>query len=211
MAKLEYNVDLEVGDTVICIHMDDPYSPVTTGMRGTVKRRSEVFGETQYNVDWDNGSRLALISGVDKWARVPKKRTDESVLITTKKNFLVENFYKEHKDYFKYFNHRLFHQFMKKLRESGVANMFGSPQYLYMGRERIEHKHKYDDIPNEESYDDMLEMSEDVRNDLISGSMTYLEDNNKEVNPRSVSRVVEKFAKDAFMVFTRIAGGSLPT
>jgi hypothetical protein len=180
-------------------------------MRGTVKRRSEVFGETQYNVDWDNGSRLALISGVDKWARVPKKRTDESVLITTKKNFLVENFYKEHKDYFKYFNHRLFHQFMKKLRESGVANMFGSPQYLYMGRERIEHKHKYDDIPNEESYDDMLEMSEDVRNDLISGSMTYLEDNNKEVNPRSVSRVVEKFAKDAFMVFTRIAGGSLPT
>jgi hypothetical protein len=41
--------------------------------------------------------------------------------------------------------------------------------------------------------------------------MTYLEDNNKEVNPRSVSRVVEKFAKDAFMVFTRIAGGSLPT
>jgi hypothetical protein len=211
MAKLEYNVELEVGDRVICINMDDPYSPVSTGIPGTVKRKSVVFGETQYNVDWDNGSKLALISGVDKWARMPKKRTDESTVVITKKNFLNENFYKEHKDYFKYFDHRLFHQFMKKLRESGVTNMFGSPRYLYMGKERIEHEHKYDNIPNEESYNDMLEMSDDVRNELISGSMTYLEDNDKEVNPRSVSRTVEKFAGDAFKVFTRIAGGSLPT
>ena len=36
MAKLNYNPELEIGDRVICIKMDDEYSPIPMGIGGVV-------------------------------------------------------------------------------------------------------------------------------------------------------------------------------
>ena len=66
MARLNLNPELSKGDRVICISMDDEYAAVPTGIPGTVTQVSVVFGEKQYNVSWDNGSKLALIDGADK-------------------------------------------------------------------------------------------------------------------------------------------------
>lgn len=211
MARLEYNTELEVGDRVICIRMDDDYSPVSTGMQGTVKRKSVVFGDTQYNVDWDNGSKLALIDGVDKWAKAPKRKTEESFLVTTKKNFIKENFYQKNKELFKYFNHRLLLNYLKILRDTGITNMFGASPYLYMGKEMIKHENYYKDIPNEEAYEKLLEMADEVREEMISGAVSYAEENDMEVNPQRISRIVEKFAGKMTMSYSQMAGGRLPS
>lgn len=94
--KVKYlaNAPLEKGDKVICIKMDDPYSPVTSGTPGIVRRVSDVFGEKQYDVDWKSGSKLALIDGVDMWRKVVEVGDDEineSVLFfTTKRAILKE-------------------------------------------------------------------------------------------------------------------------
>jgi hypothetical protein len=94
--KVKYlpNAPLEVGDKVICIKMDDPYSPVTSGTPGIVKRVSEVFGDKQYNVDWKGGSKLALIDGVDMWRKVVEMNDDEInegiLFFTTKRAILKE-------------------------------------------------------------------------------------------------------------------------
>ncbi len=211
MARLEYNTELEKGDRVICIRMDDDYSPVSTGMQGTVTHKSVVFGDLQYNVNWDNGSKLALISGVDKWAKAPKKKTDESVRVVSKKNFIKENFYQKNTELFKYFNHRLLFNYLKVLRETGITNMFGASPYLYMGKEMIKHENYYKDIPNEEVYEKLLEMADEVREEMISGAVLYAEENNMEVNPRRISRIIEDFARKMTMSYFQMAGGRLPS
>jgi hypothetical protein len=60
------NPKLNVGDRIVLLYMDDE-SSVTPGTKGKVTSVSQVFGDDQYNVDWDNGSKLALISSVDVW------------------------------------------------------------------------------------------------------------------------------------------------
>jgi len=128
MARYNMNPNLSKGDRVICISMDDAYSAVPTGMAGVVTHESEVFGTKQYNVNWDNGSRLALIDGADKWIKEEdmlnrrRKKTEESYYIT-KKNFLNEDFYQSNTELFRNFNVKMLQSYLKKLRESGVTNM----------------------------------------------------------------------------------------
>jgi hypothetical protein len=76
------NPELEVGDRVIIFHMEDKHS-VPIGTRGTVTHKAHVFGHTNYSVDWDNGSKLSILSDVDKWdkeenfkKRIKKKITE---------------------------------------------------------------------------------------------------------------------------------------
>jgi hypothetical protein len=63
------NPELNVGDRVVIMDMSGE-SGIKPGMGGEVKRITKVFGITQYEVKWDNGSSLQLLSDVDKWMRV---------------------------------------------------------------------------------------------------------------------------------------------
>ena len=200
MARLNLNPELSKGDRVICISMDDEYAAVPTGIPGTVTQVSVVFGEKQYNVSWDNGSKLALIDGADKWMKEEdmlnrrRKKTDESVFVTTKKNFLKENFFQQNLDLFRNFNVRLLHQYLKALRESGVTNMLGAAPYLYMGRERIAHQHHYEDFDGEreEAFERVLDMADEIKDEMIQGVIKILEKTNQEVTPRRASRQNEE-------------------
>lgn len=95
--KIKYISDaqLEVGDKIICVKMDDPYSPVKPGTPGTVKSISEVQGSKIYYVNWLGDSKLALIEGVDKWRKIVEHDSDEElyeniILSTTKGKILKE-------------------------------------------------------------------------------------------------------------------------
>jgi hypothetical protein len=213
MDKSKYNPELEEGDRVICIQMNDDF-PITTGMKGTVMGVSEVFGDKIYYVNWDNGSRLSLVEGADKWMKESQSRksrvfsTNETVI--KKKNFLNENFYEQNRELFRYFNHGLLHRYLKALRSSSITNMFGARPYLYMGRERIEHEHHYDNIHNEEEYEKVLEMADEVRDEMIRGSMKYLQEKGEEVNLKKVSKAVDEFSKKMIVAYFKIAGGRIP-
>ncbi len=87
--KLIKNGPLEKGDIVICVKMVDDFSPIPSGMQGTVKNVSEVFGQKQYYVDWKNGSKLALIDGIDQWRKVEEIDDEESENITEHQILLV--------------------------------------------------------------------------------------------------------------------------
>lgn len=54
------------GDRVVVLGMDDPYSPVPAGTKGTVVAVDDIG---QLHVAWDTGSTLALIPGVDRFAK----------------------------------------------------------------------------------------------------------------------------------------------
>ena len=76
--KYKANAPLQKGDKVICLKMEDEFSPVPGGTPGVVKSVSDVFGQTQYYVQWKSGSSLALIDGVDKWAKIVDQDDDET-------------------------------------------------------------------------------------------------------------------------------------
>lgn len=52
------------GDRVMLIHMDDKYSNLTIGDKGTCRGVDDI-GNILMN--WDNGSTLSLIPGEDKY------------------------------------------------------------------------------------------------------------------------------------------------
>jgi hypothetical protein len=216
MARINLNPELSKGDRIICISMDDEYDAIPTGIPGTVTSVSVVFGDKQYNVDWDNGSKLALIDGVDKWMKEEdrlnrRRKTEESVFVTTKKNFLSENFYQQNLELFRNFNVRLLHRYFEELRKSSVTNMLGAAPYLYMGRERIKHEHHYDEMDGEQedAFQVVLDMSDDIRDEMIRGAMKTLENAGKEVTPQSVERLMKAYSNKMVVAFTKMAGGRL--
>ena len=71
--KSELNPRLKEGDRVICYHMDGE-TGVPPGTEGTVTKISrdpfEPNGdELIIEVNWDNGSTLALVSVTDAWKK----------------------------------------------------------------------------------------------------------------------------------------------
>ena len=216
MARINLNPELSKGDRIICISMEDDYDAIPTGIPGTVTNVSVVFGDKQYNVDWDNGSKLALIDGVDKWMKEEdrlnrRRKTEESVFVTTKKNFLSENFYQQNLELFRNFNVRLLHRYFEELRKSSVTNMMGAAPYLYMGRERIKHEHHYNEMDGEQedAFQVVLDMSDDIRDEMIRGAMKVLEKSGKEVTPQSVERLMKAYSNKMVVAFTKMAGGRL--
>ena len=55
-------------------HMDDPLSPVPSGTEGTVLF---VDDAGQLHMKWDNGRTLALVPGVDSFARINKPEKEK--------------------------------------------------------------------------------------------------------------------------------------
>jgi hypothetical protein len=182
MEKYVKNAPLEKGDTVVCIKMQDEYG-VPGGVPGVVKSVANVMGDMQYYVEWDNGSKLALIEGVDKWMRVVQDDTIEESFFMTKKGLIRESKKASEKfnDLSEYYDIRLIKKFLDALRLSSVTNMHQAGQYLYLGKDRIEHEHKYDEFSDErqEAFDEVLDMAEEVRNEMIKGSFSSIDDKNQ--------------------------------
>jgi hypothetical protein len=182
--KLLKNAPLETGDRVVCLKMQDDYG-VPGGIPGIVKGVSNVFGENQYNVKWKNGSSLALIEGVDQWLKVvdeeeEKEEDIQETRVLTKKQFLeetrkIENIPQEYVKYSRMYDMREIKKFLDLLRKSGVTNMYQAAPYLYLGKDRIAHEHHYDDMgeEREETFQELIDMAEDVRNVMIRGAFNH--------------------------------------
>ncbi len=126
------NPPLNVGDIVVCYHMDGETS-VVPGTKGKVKSISrdpfEPEGELIYNVDWENGSTLGLLSSQDAWKKL--EQIEEQVDKNWK--FITEN-----PDIYEHFDWKWFREFLTKIRDSGIINMFGASPLLYSGRDHID-------------------------------------------------------------------------
>ena len=185
------NPKLKQGDRVVILQMNDEYG-IPLGTAGTVLRVQEIFGEEQYYVDWDNGSKLSIIPSVDAWTK------EEDFLKRRKKNIKESNLDKmvQHKEIFKNFDVKFLVDFMKKLRESGIINMYGSSPYLYMGKDRIYHQNYNNPIAEDnEAYDELLEMADEAQSKMISGVIKVLEKEGKEVEISNINRYLKKYSE----------------
>jgi hypothetical protein len=129
--KGELNPKLKEGDKVICYHMDGE-TGVPPGTKGTVRRVSrdpfEPNGdESIIEVNWDNGSTLALVSSTDAWKKVFKEIQEQTLSPEY-------NFFNANPELFEHFDWRFLNKYLLTLRESGVINMFQAAPFLYSGK-----------------------------------------------------------------------------
>ncbi len=62
------------GTRIVLNHMDDPYSPVPDGMRGTVEMVDS--NGTVFPI-WDNGRTLGVVFGEDSFRKLTQQELDE--------------------------------------------------------------------------------------------------------------------------------------
>lgn len=63
-------MEIKVGDRIELIHTDDSFTRLEKGSKGTVAKIEE--DQDLIWVDWDNGEKLALLIGIDKFKIIKK-------------------------------------------------------------------------------------------------------------------------------------------
>ena len=65
------------------------------------------------------------------------------------------------------------------------------------------------DGEQEDAFQVVLDMSDDIRDEMIRGAMKTLENAGKEVTPQSVERLMKAYSNKMVVAFTKMAGGRL--
>jgi hypothetical protein len=187
----QLNPKLEPGDRIVLLHMDDPYSAVRMGTKGTVLKIVKVPFDMgyQYNVKWDDGSVLDLLPEADSWVLA----TD----VKSKKNLTTEEFGSElktlskHKDIIKNMNYRPVLDYLKLVQKSGLVNMLQARVFLMTDSKNL-HKliYKFDGEP--EDYPELFENIDEVRDILINETIRIMQEQNMEFDDSTINRVFQK-------------------
>lgn len=190
--------ELKVGDKVILLHMEGEF--LSPGLKGVVTAAipdpmAEKKGSMIYDVKWENGEHKGLIEETDFWAH-------DNDSINENRDFdkwAIDNI-----DVLRYFDVHKIDDFLLKIRESGIVNMHQSSPYLYLGKERIAHEFYYNRPQNEEDFQAILDMADEIQSELINGTINYLEDNNKSLELDIINSFIKRFAEKLVMMYIMI-------
>lgn len=203
----QFNEQLEVGDKIMVYHMEGELG-VPAGTTGIVKKiTQDPFEKDGFiiNVSWDNGSTLSLLSVTDVWKKIEEepKNIDES---TDKGDW---DFITNNADVFENFDWRWFREFLSKIRDSGIINMFGASPLLYSGKKHID-RYYGEGREDDRAFQEVLEDAEESKNKIIQGVIKYMEKNNKDLdNMEMVNRYANHFSQQLlglYIVFSNITG-----
>ena len=193
------NPELEVGDRIVLLEMTG--EDLIAGTKGTVTRKTFVIDQIQYGMDWDNGSKLSLLGDEDKYMllkdledRKAKKRGN----ITEMDAKLIH----DNREIFENFNMNLLWKYYMALQKSGITNMFGAAQYFYMGKERIAHEFHYKET--NEHFDEVLEMADQVKYNLIGGVMKIMDKKNGDYDLSRISSMVNRYSSKILSLIIKI-------
>lgn len=187
------NPELVVGDRIVILHMSEESASVPIGTKGKVRGISQTPWGIQYQINWDNGSRLDIIPGEDFWKK-EKNKIQENMLDDLKKK-------RESLKVFDYFNQpEDVLNFLFKLQKSSITNMFEMSYFLLMDENTLRRWliGRFSDGEIEDDYEELLESVEPMRNQLVYGLMNYMKKNNKSVE--DLDLVNSEFKKFARMV-----------
>jgi len=208
------NPKLKEGDRIVLIYM--PGEDVDTGTKGKVKRigQQPSFGsefDYMYDVEWYDDdekviSTLSLLPQTDTWMldrEYSQNDLNEGRVID------LDELIKRHEwsRLFKKSDLKYILEYLEIIRRLGVVNMFESGQFLSQTKEYLT---KYFDLyriqqdlddKNEEFIEKILEMSENVRNIMISTAINDLEQKNKEITGSSATHRVNRLATEVVKYF----------
>ena len=93
-------------------------------------------------------------------------------------------------------------EYLEAIRQSGIVNMFQSGQFLGQTKDYLDayfnlHRMQRDlDEDDEKIIEKIMEMSDNVRNIMISAAVTDLEQKNKEITAQSTTNRVNRLSTE---------------
>jgi hypothetical protein len=194
------NPELKSGDKIVCYHMEGE-TGVPPGTVGTVSHVGRDPFEKDGNiisVEWDNGSKLSLISVTDAWKKVGEK-IQEATLSPE------YDFFSANPELFEHFDWRFLRNYLFKLRESGVINMFQAAPFLYSGKNWIDRYYGEDQEDNE-AFQELLEMADEAKDKMVQGLVKYMESKNMEMDDMGrVNHLLSKLAMKITQLYMTFA------
>ena len=208
------NPKLKEGDRIVLIYM--PGEDVDTGTKGKVKRigQQPSFGsefDYMYDVEWYDDdekviSTLSLLPQSDTWMldrEYSQNDLNEGRIID------LDELIKRHEwsRLFKKSDLKSIMEYLNAIKRLGVVNMFESGQFLGKTEDylttyfNLYRKQQDLDDKDEELIKKILEMSENVRNIMISAAINDLEQKNKEITGSSATYRVNKLATEVVKYF----------
>lgn len=187
------NPKLKIGDRVQILHMEDEMDSVPMGTWGEVTRVSTVMGEDIYGVKWDNGQSLNILSTTDVWDTEENRGKFKKKKITEQDETQRHHNLYRNIDVFTNFKMRYLHEYLKKVRDCGVVNMLQAAPLLYMGKDRMEHMFKFQDIEND-ICDEVLDMANIAQAEMIAGVIKVLESQGKEDSLENINKNLRKYS-----------------
>jgi len=189
--KGQLNPPVKSGDKIVCYHMDGE-TGVPAGTFGIVRTVTRDPFETDNDgqiigVDWENGSKLSLLTTTDAW----KKVVEEIQEATGSPEY---DFFSKNSEIFENFDYKFLKKYLLKLRDSGVINMFQAAPFLYSGKDWIDRYHGEHQEDNE-AFQEMLEMADESKNKMIQGLLKYMESKKIDIDDMDrVNNLMRKFA-----------------
>jgi hypothetical protein len=187
----QLNPPVKPGDKIVCYHMDGE-TGVPAGTFGVVRTVSRDPFETETDgqiigVDWENGSKLSLLTITDAWKKVVEEIQEQT-------GSPEYDFFSKNPEIFENFDYKFFKKYLLKLRESGVINMFQASPFLYSGEAWIDRYHGENQEDNE-AFQEVLGMADNAKNKMIQGLLKYMESKNMDVEDMSrVNNLINRFA-----------------
>ena len=206
----DVNPKLKGGDNIILIYMKDPYSPIPGGTKGVVEYISkDPFdeGEEIISVKWENGRSLSLVSSEDMWIKEKDLKVNIEEQINPQLDSLIQL-----KDIFKYSNEKIFFDFLSKIRESGIVNMFESGQFLFSGPQYLKKFLEFEEMKSGREYDEdmvdeLMDMSQKTRDEFIRMAMKMVEDEGTEdYSNRNLEKKIRTLTSKALRYYTMMFG-----
>lgn len=170
------NPKVKVGDRISLLYMEDEFD-VNPREQGTVVSVSRDPFETDecyiISVKWDGGSTLSLLSCRDVYRLIESKVNEQTDSSRSEQqiDFIINN-----RDVVLNFNRQKIFEYLDVLRKSGVINMFGAAPFLFSGRDWID-RYYGENEENNEAFQEVLEMADDIKNEMILGMLKTFKDN----------------------------------
>lgn len=170
------NPKVKVGDRISLLYMEDEFD-VNPREKGTVVSVSRDPFETDecyiISVKWDGGSTLSLLSCRDVYRLIESKVNEQTDSSRSEQqiDFIINN-----RDVVLNFNRQKIFEYLDVLRKSGVINMFGAAPFLFSGRDWID-RYYGENEENNEAFQEVLEMADDIKNEMILGMLKTFKDN----------------------------------
>jgi hypothetical protein len=190
--KGQLNSPLKVGDNIMCFHMEHETS-VPPGTKGVVtKVQRDPFEPNEddviISVNWENGSKLSLVSATDAWKKISEERIEEQ---TDSREY---DFYSKNPEIFDNFDWRFFREYMNKVRETGIVNVYSAAPLLYSGKKHID-RYYGENPSNPEKFEELLEMADDARLKMTQGMIKLFESKGKELDLDDINRQLPRMAQ----------------
>lgn len=168
------NPELNIGDKILLYHMEGEFS-VPPGTQGVVKNVSDdpfIENAKIYNVEWETGNRLALLSDTDSWKLLKDDINEQNDIDPNEDPY--GSWIEKNMNIRRAVNLDYLGEYLELVRESGIVNMYGASPLLYAGSNHIE-RYYGEGREDDEKFQELLSQANKAKDVFITGLLKWME------------------------------------